>query len=137
MQRQLNHGAIYQLDRRQPAAELDDVLRGIHRGVKSWEVHYPQHLGARQLTELQREVFGQRQRAFAANEQVGQIDCAARCVGPFALVAKNVQVVSTHSAHDLGPARIDLRGQLLGQRAHVVAQRAGLAAAVRVVAQAQ
>ena len=54
LQRQINHGAVHQLHRRQRAfPNLDDVLRRIHGAIKGGKVHHPQHLCTRQLTQTQ------------------------------------------------------------------------------------
>ena len=137
MQRQLDHGAVHQLDCGQAATEFDDVLRGIHGRVKGREIHHAQHLGAGQFAELQSQVFGQRQRAFAAHQQVRQIDRAVGGVGTLVLVVKDVEVVAADPSQDLGPAGVDVGRELLGQGAHVVAQFPRLAAAAGVVTQRQ
>ena len=91
LQRQIDHGAVHQLHRRQGAvAQLHDVLRCIHGLVKAGKVHHPQHLGAGQLTQAQGQRLGHRQRALAADQQVRQVHRAVRGVRALVLVAKNV-----------------------------------------------
>ena len=95
LQRQLDHGAVHQFDRGERAfAQPHDVLGGIHRLVEGREVHHAQHLGARQRRQLQLQAARDRQRAFAAHQQVGQVDRAVGGVGPRVLVAEHVQVVA-------------------------------------------
>jgi sRNA-binding protein len=55
-------------------AQRHDVLGRIHGLVEGREVHHAEHLGARQLAQAQRQGFRERQRAFAADQQVGEVD---------------------------------------------------------------
>ena len=129
LQRQLDHGAVHQLDGRQmpnrhALPQLDDVLGRIHGLVKAGKVHHAQHLGAWQLGQAQSQRTREGQRALAANEQMRQVDRAIGRVGPLVLVAKNVQVVARHAAQDFGPVGVYFSGVLLRQIAHKVANLA-------------
>ena len=116
-ERQLDHGAVDQLDRGRP--QLDDVLRRVHRGAEGREVDDAQHLGARQLgAACSVRLRGVGERAFGADQQVREVDAAVGGVGPLALVVEDVEVVAGDAAQHLGPARLDLGAVLLRQVAH-------------------
>ena len=116
LQRQINHGAVDQLDRCERAiAQLDDVLGGIHRFVKAVKVHHAQYLGARQVAQFERQGLRQAQGAFAANQQVRQVHRAVAGVRPFVLVVENVEVVACDAAHYFGPVGFQFRRQALRQ----------------------
>ena len=54
-----------------------------------------------------------------------QVDAAVRGVRALALVAKNVQVVAAHAAHDLGPQGIYFGAVACSQSLHKVGDAAG------------
>ena len=54
-----------------------------------------------------------------------QVDAAVRGVRALALVAKNVQVVAAHAAHDLGPQGLDVSPVARSQTLHKVGDAAG------------
>jgi hypothetical protein len=133
-QRQFDHRTVHQFHRAQGAigAQFHDVLGRIHGLVEGREVHHAEHLGARQLAQAKRQGFRERQRAFAADQQVGEVDGAVVCVGPLVLVVEDVQVVAAHPAQHLGPAGVDVRAQGVGQGAYVLADFAAAACGLGV-----
>ena len=123
LQRQFDHGAVHQFHRAQRSiiAQRHDVLGRIHRLVEGRKVHHAKHLGARQLVQAQGQGFRECQRAFAADQQVGEVDRAVVGVGSLVLVVEDVQVVAAHPAQHLGPAGVDVGAQGVRQGAHVLA----------------
>ena len=131
LQRQIDHGAIDQLHRRQMALpQLHEVLRRIHRLVKTGEVHHAQHFGARQFTQLQGERLRHGQRAFAANQQMRQVDRTIAGVRALVLVVKNIEVVTRHAAHHFGPVGFEFRPQCMCELLHKFAYRFGATGAL-------
>ena len=115
MQGQLNHRAVNQFDSGQccraiDIVEFDDVLGRIHRLVKTLEVHYAQHLVAWQFGQLQGQGLSQCQRAFAANQQMCQVDGAVSRVGPLALRLEDIEVVASDAAHHFRPQVVNILG---------------------------
>ena len=65
--RQLDHGAVHQLDRGR--IELDDVLGRVHRLVEGREMADAEHLVRRDRLQLQLELGEERERALGADQQ--------------------------------------------------------------------
>ena len=82
------------------------------------EIDNAQHLGSRDLGQLQGQVAGVGQRALRADQQVRQVDAAVFGVRPLALVLEDVQVVAADPAQHLRPAPLDLGAVRCGQVAH-------------------
>src|SRR5262249_24207687 len=68
-------GAIDELGR--DRAELDDVLRGVHRLKETAEMAGPHRAGAEQWRKLQLDAGGERERAFGADEKMREIEIVA------------------------------------------------------------
>ena len=120
---QVDHGAVNQLHRAEctRCAQLDDVLCGLHGLHKGREVHHAQHFGAGQGAQAQCQRMRQGQGAFAAHQQMGQVDRPVIGIRPFTDRVKNIQVVASHPAQHARPVGIYFGPQVLGQVAHKVA----------------
>ena len=120
---QVDHGAVDQLHCAQctRCTQLDDVLCGLHGLNKGREVHHAQHFGAGQGAQAQCQRMRQGQGAFAAHQQMGQVDRPVVGIRPFTDRVKNIQVVASHPAQHARPVGIYFGPQVLGQVAHKVA----------------
>ena len=106
--RQLDHRAIDQLDRGR--AELDDVLRRIHRLVEGREMADAEHPVRRDRLQVQFDLAEKGERAFRADQQMRHV---------VAGVVDHVDVVAADPAQQLREAPVDLVGLAAVQRAHV------------------
>ena len=77
--RQLDHGAVDQLDR--DRRELDDVLGRLHRLVEAAEMAGADRAAAEQRRQLQFDRGGEAERAFGADQDVREVDVVA-CPAP-------------------------------------------------------
>ena len=105
-----DHGRIHQLDRGR--LQGDDVLGRLHRRAEGREVAGAEdlgRLGQRRQPDL--DGGGNAQRAFRADQQMGEVD---RIVGGH----QRVEIVAADPALHLGEARRDLAGLAAAQRQH-------------------
>ena len=97
--RQPQHGAIDQLDR--DRAELDDVLRGVHRLKETAEMAGAHRACAEQGRKLELDAGGERERALGADEKMRKIEIVAAG-------HQRVEIVAADPALELGETRFDL-----------------------------
>ena len=113
--RKLDHGAVHQLDR--DRLEAHDVLRRIHCLMKAAEMAGADGATAEQRRQLQFDARGKRERAFTADQHMGEIDVVlAR--------HQRVEIVATDATLDFRKPRGNFVGfaradgeQVLGERA--------------------
>ena len=124
---ELDHGAVDQLDR--DRLELDDVLGRIHGVVEAGEMAGADGAAAEQRPQLELDAGGKAERAFGADQDMGEI--VRRRVG-----RERIEIVAADPALHLGKARRDLVGFALADGEHVLGERAQRRAC-RQVAQAR
>ena len=113
--REVDHRAIDELDRGR--AELDDVLRVLHRAMQRREVHDAERAVRGQRRKLEREAARPRERAFAADQEVRVVDAAVGGVRPLALRVEDVDVVAADAPQDVRHLARDLVALALADRA--------------------
>ena len=102
--RELDHGAVDQLDR--DRQQMHDVLRRLHRVVEAGEMHGADRAAAEHGRKLQFDAGGKAERAFRADQHMGEVDVVlAR--------HQRVEIVAADPALHLGKAF----GDLVGSRA--------------------
>ena len=112
--RQLDHGAVDQLDRDRPKPH--DVLGGIHRLVEAAEVDGADRAAAEQRRQLQFDAGREAERAFGADQHMREVDVVlAR--------HQRVEIVAADAALHLREARGDLVGLARADREQVLGQR--------------
>ena len=118
--RELDHRAVDQFDR--DRLEPHDVLRRIHRLVEAAEMAGADRAAAEQRRKLQFDARGKRERAFAADQHVREIDVVlAR--------HQRVEIVAADAALHFGKARGDLVGLARADGEQILARAAAAAPA--------
>jgi len=112
--RQAQHGAIDELDRGR--AELDDVLRGVHRLKEAAEMAGAHRAGAEQRRELELDAGRERERALGADEKMRKIEIVAAG-------HQRVEIVAADPALQLGETRFDLVRFPRRQRQEIARER--------------
>ncbi len=123
---ELDHGAVDELDR--DRLELDDVLGRSHRIVEAREVAGADRAPAEQRPQLELDPGREAERAFRADENVGEV--VDRRIG-----RERIEIVAADPALHFRKARRDLVGfaqtdgeQILGERAQLFVRRGVLQA---------
>ena len=111
---QLDHGAVDQFDR--DRQQVNDVLGGVHGFAEAAEMAGADRAAAEQRRQFQFDARGKTERAFGADQQVGEIDVVLSRHQRVEIVAADAALHLRKTRGDfVGFARAD-RQQVLGER---------------------